>query len=371
MTFEAYFRQATRTASLEPMEPALLLQYGASAQLLLERLGPFPLAYLESLLRVADGPASIHAILANLRDFFLELGRDLTSGADLNVRKLLKVRVQRGRFANAQLSDHDVAGAIGEAPARCCTLLEKQPRTVNLVWGQEVNAGDPTLEKLASRFQGTDEFASGDKQRQRFINAVVCRQHGFVLPTDPVPNSPVIGIGRNKEREPRTGIDKDHHGFPYSTLSWSAPLNGSCEPSIGSAAMRSIASSKRRCSSSAIRSSSPVRAAACANGASGHTMTGVPSGRPLSLSSTTIPFFTRPRATIGNLQSERISRDIIAPLRPRTNPANSADRVPIHLALTAATRQIGVATCQTTLPNEKLIRQRLQELPAPTEVSHE
>ena len=39
----------------------------------------------------------------------------------------------------------------------------------------------------------------------------------------------------------------------------------------------------------------------------------------------------------------------------------SADRVQVRLALTAAAEQIGVATYQTALPDEKLIRQRLKQ----------
>jgi len=42
----------------------------------------------------------------------------------------------------------------------------------------------------------------------------------------------------------------------------------------------------------------------------------------------------------------------------------SADRVQVRLALTAAANKIGVATYQTALPDEKLIRQRLEQLPA-------
>jgi hypothetical protein len=49
----------------------------------------------------------------------------------------------------------------------------------------------------------------------------------------------------------------------------------------------------------------------------------------------------------------------------------SADRVQVRLALTAAANKIGVATYQTALPNAKLIRQRLEHLPAPSEVSRE
>lgn len=46
----------------------------------------------------------------------------------------------------------------------------------------------------------------------------------------------------------------------------------------------------------------------------------------------------------------------------------TADSAQVRLALTAAARKIGVATYQTALPDEKLIRQRLRQLPAPTEV---
>lgn len=45
----------------------------------------------------------------------------------------------------------------------------------------------------------------------------------------------------------------------------------------------------------------------------------------------------------------------------------TADSAQVRLALTAAARKIGVATYQTALPDEKLIRQRLEQLPAPTE----
>jgi CRISPR-associated endonuclease/helicase Cas3 len=52
----------TVTLSLEPMELGLSVRYGASwrerTQLLLERLGPFRLGYLEALLRAADCRAS-------------------------------------------------------------------------------------------------------------------------------------------------------------------------------------------------------------------------------------------------------------------------------------------------------------------------
>ncbi len=44
----------------------------------------------------------------------------------------------------------------------------------------------------------------------------------------------------------------------------------------------------------------------------------------------------------------------------------SADRVQVRLALTAAANRIGVATYQTALPDAKLIRQRLKQLPAPS-----
>ena len=43
----------------------------------------------------------------------------------------------------------------------------------------------------------------------------------------------------------------------------------------------------------------------------------------------------------------------------------SANRVQVQLALTAAANRIGVATYQTALPDPKLIRQRLKQLPAP------
>jgi CRISPR-associated endonuclease/helicase Cas3 len=50
------------TLSLDPMELGLSPRYGASwrerTQLLLERLGPFQLGYLEALLRAADCRAS-------------------------------------------------------------------------------------------------------------------------------------------------------------------------------------------------------------------------------------------------------------------------------------------------------------------------
>jgi CRISPR-associated endonuclease/helicase Cas3 len=52
----------TVTLSLDPMELGLSRRYGASwrerTQLLLERLGPFRLSYLEALLRAADCRAS-------------------------------------------------------------------------------------------------------------------------------------------------------------------------------------------------------------------------------------------------------------------------------------------------------------------------
>ena len=44
----------------------------------------------------------------------------------------------------------------------------------------------------------------------------------------------------------------------------------------------------------------------------------------------------------------------------------SANRVQVQLALTAAANRIGVATYQTALPDPKLIRQRLKQLPAPS-----
>lgn len=40
----------------------------------------------------------------------------------------------------------------------------------------------------------------------------------------------------------------------------------------------------------------------------------------------------------------------------------SADRVQVRLALTEAARKIGIATYQKALPEERLIRQRLQRL---------
>ena len=52
----------TVTLSLDPMEVGLSVHYGASwrerTQLLLERIGPFQLGYIESLLRAADCRAS-------------------------------------------------------------------------------------------------------------------------------------------------------------------------------------------------------------------------------------------------------------------------------------------------------------------------
>jgi len=42
----------------------------------------------------------------------------------------------------------------------------------------------------------------------------------------------------------------------------------------------------------------------------------------------------------------------------------SADRVQVRLALSAAAEKVGVATYQTALPDEALIRQRLEQLPA-------
>lgn len=82
--------------------------------------------------------------------------------------ELPKVRVERSRFADSEVGDHDEAGTVGEAPCRSRTLLKEDPCTLNLLWS-----------------------------------------------------------------------DEDHQSFPYSTLSWSAPLNGSIDPSIGKAAMRS------------------------------------------------------------------------------------------------------------------------------------
>ena len=48
----------------------------------------------------------------------------------------------------------------------------------------------------------------------------------------------------------------------------------------------------------------------------------------------------------------------------------TADSAQVRLALTAAAKKIGVATYQTALPDEKLIRQRLEQLPAPTEENY-
>lgn len=56
---------------------------------------------------------------------------------------------------------------------------------------------------------------------------------------------------------------------------------------------------------------------------------------------------------------------------PHENPSiglilcRSAKQVQVRLALTPAAKKIGVATYQTALPDEKLIRQRLRQLPAP------
>jgi hypothetical protein len=49
----------------------------------------------------------------------------------------------------------------------------------------------------------------------------------------------------------------------------------------------------------------------------------------------------------------------------------TADHAQVRLALSAAARQIGVATYQTALPEAKLIQQRRRQLPAPTEVPDE
>ncbi len=45
----------------------------------------------------------------------------------------------------------------------------------------------------------------------------------------------------------------------------------------------------------------------------------------------------------------------------------TADHAQVRLALTAAARKIGVATYQTALPDERLLRERLRRLPVPKE----
>jgi hypothetical protein len=92
--------------------------------------------------------------------------------------------------------------------------------------------------------------------------------------------------------EPRTGIDKDHQGFPYRILSWSAPLKESSGFSTGRAMMRSTISRIRRrsCSERFLRPG--------ADAAQTVTVTSAPSGREAPGSGTTTPFCTRPRMVI-------------------------------------------------------------------------
>lgn len=88
---------------------------------------------------------------------------------------------------------------------------------------------------------------------------------------------------------------EDHQGFPYRILSWSAPLNGSGSPSMGSAAMRSKTSTTRRRSSSGSFSSTRL--------AEVHTITvtSAPSGRETPGSGMTTPSWTRPRMIMKSL----------------------------------------------------------------------
>ena len=81
---------------------------------------------------------------------------------------------------------------------------------------------------------------------------------------------------------------------------------------------------------------------------------------------------------IGEFLSEHVGKSLfyVAALDeqvrlPHENPSiglilcRSAKQVQVRLALTPAAKKIGVATYQTALPDEKLIRQRLRQLPAP------
>ncbi len=99
---------------------------------------------------------------------------------------------------------------------------------------------------------------------------------------------PKVGVGRNRpsnaeiidnnlaravrEAPTRSGTLLEGQGFPYRTLSWSAPLNGSVMPSIGTAAMRSMICNTR------CRSASKNTSLAVSGAARTTTSTSVPSG---------------------------------------------------------------------------------------------
>lgn len=79
---------------------------------------------------------------------------------------------------------------------------------------------------------------------------------------------------------------------------------------------------------------------------------------------------------IGEVQPEHVGKSLfyVAALDeqvrlPHEKPSvglilcRSAKRVQVRLALTRAAEKVGVATYQTALPDEELIRQRLEQLP--------
>src|SRR5262249_14417327 len=98
----------------------------------------------------------------------------------------------------------------------------------------------------------------------------------------------IVGVLRDRRRHEKTGVKSMHHGRPSSISSSrsSSALSGrSTRPSFAGGM------SKRPCG-----------ADPCIDGAAGTvaratTVTSSPSGRRTPCSSTTTPFFTRPRAT--------------------------------------------------------------------------
>ena len=84
---------------------------------------------------------------------------------DSHVSKLPKVVIERRCGGNAQIVDHDLARAIGKAPACRGSLLEQNPGALDLFFGDEVNRRDIAYEE---GFAGADAKA----ERCRATNSV-------------------------------------------------------------------------------------------------------------------------------------------------------------------------------------------------------
>ncbi len=249
--------------------------------------------------------------------------------------ELAEVIVERNRAPNIEFVYDDFAGTVGEAPVGGGTLLEEDPRTVDLIGSQDVQFDNVLFEQEVARFECASQFATGNEKRQCFVDAIVSGEEALFSRLKTRPHARVIRIVWEEVGERRAGVDDFDfdQGFPYRILSWSAPLNGSCSPSRGSAAIRSIASTIRRRSCSESFSRSGVDAAQTV------TVTSAPSGREAPGSGTTTPFCTRPRMVIrvlwaGSLRSSmgprscdrgrgRAMKEVIAACRTRNGKARA------------------------------------------------